>query len=202
MATEEESPVVVKCAVCGKPLTDPNSVVRGIGPVCLPRIAKVLAGEEALEGEGRVSEERLKEIIVLAKEGKPPKQDALPMDGDRPYITVARMHEYCVDHDVPPGRMVRAIGGDRAIGPALNPKWQPIYFGRSRYIHPDCMTGEGLKELEVFAVRIVKEDKEPKAPRVIKEPKVQEAKAARAPRGARKAAAEEDLETVDVEEIA
>jgi len=43
----EGSTRVVRCRICGRWLTNPVSVERGIGPVCLARLLKEYETEEA-----------------------------------------------------------------------------------------------------------------------------------------------------------
>lgn len=39
------------CEICHRPLTDPESVKRGVGPVCAARMARQMAETEREEGE-------------------------------------------------------------------------------------------------------------------------------------------------------
>lgn len=44
LAWADAQPAIVLCKVCGQELTDPKSIARGIGPICLEK------GEEVADG--------------------------------------------------------------------------------------------------------------------------------------------------------
>lgn len=142
-----------KCRLCGKSMEADVNIQRGIGPICLPRIAINLKDGEALVGKGAIDEARLLVLIAKARGSFTPhfvSSAIIPQTSEakpRPYVKVAAMHLYCEANKVSVSLMVRAFGGDRAVNPPLNPNWKPIYVGRTRYLHPDCMTAKGMAEL-------------------------------------------------------
>lgn len=131
-----------KCAVCGKPLTDPESVKLGIGPLCRAN------GWTAEKVEARMAELRVAEA---------------PKD----WIKVAEVHNELVKLDIPVARMVRAIGGDRGMEQPINETFKVVYVGRTRYLSPEVLNEASLKllgdrYLGVPQPEKVKKVKEPK----------------------------------------
>jgi hypothetical protein len=71
--------------------------------------------------------------------------DEVPESEDgRPYIKVAVLGMIVKKEGIPVSRLVKAFGRDRCIDGAMHPKFQPVYVGRARYVHPDCGTKWGL----------------------------------------------------------
>ena len=71
----------------------------------------------------------------------------------RAYIKVAALDRLCKREGISISRLVKAFGGDRTINGALHPKFQPVYVGRARYLHPDCMEEWGLNFLRTMGGR-------------------------------------------------
>ncbi len=201
-AEGETEQVTGKCRVCGKTLTAEQSVVRGIGPVCQAAVQKYLPeGTELKDADETV----LNAAIEKAKTEKPNQADEVPVvkatkegEEDRPFVSVAKMHNYCNSQEIPVSWMVRAIGGDRGTNAPLNEKWTPIYVGRTRYIHPDCMTEAGIEELKAA---YKKEPKPKKADQPAVETEQAPAETAEAPKETEATAEATEPETVEVEEI-
>lgn len=71
--------------------------------------------------------------------------DEVPDSEDgRPYIKVAVLGIIVRKEGIPVSRLVKAFGKDRCIDGAMHPKFQPVYVGRARYVHPDCGEKWGL----------------------------------------------------------
>jgi hypothetical protein len=71
--------------------------------------------------------------------------DDVPVTEDgREYVKIAKVHRTCVREGIPVSRLVRAFGGDRTLDGPMHPKFQPVYVGKARYIHPDCDEKWGL----------------------------------------------------------
>jgi hypothetical protein len=65
--------------------------------------------------------------------------DEVPvLEDGRSYVKVAVLHKICVKNSIPVSRMVKAFGGDRSPDGPLHPKFQVVYVGRARWLHPDC----------------------------------------------------------------
>ena len=54
---------------------------------------------------------------------------------------------------IPISRLVKAFGGDRTINGAMHPNFEPVYVGRARYVHPDCIEAWGLNFLRTMGGR-------------------------------------------------
>jgi hypothetical protein len=107
------------CSVCGKPLTDPESVKAGIGPLC--------------RAMGWTKEKVAERMAIL-------KRDVVP-EG---WVKLADVHKECVLREIPVARLVRAIGGDRGMSDPIDSRFQVIYVGRARYMDPFVMTDAGM----------------------------------------------------------
>lgn len=110
------------CSVCGKPLTDPESVKAGIGPLC--------------RAKGWTKEKVAEKMATL-------KRDAVP-EG---WVKLADVDKQLRLLGIPVARMVRAIGGDRGMDDPVRPEFQVVYVGRARYLSPFILTPEGLNIL-------------------------------------------------------
>lgn len=77
--------------------------------------------------------------------------DEVPVTSDgREYIKVATLHRKLQREGIPVSRMVKAFGGDRTVDGPMHPKFQPVYVGRARYLHPDCGDKWGLDYLRTL----------------------------------------------------
>ena len=145
------------CSVCGKPLTDPESVRLGIGPLC--------------RAKGWTKEKVAAKMATL-------KRDVIPAG----WIKLSDVAKKLRSEDIPVARMVRAVGGDRGMEDPINATFQVIYVGRARYLSPDTLNGASLTLLRDKYLgkpqpeKKVKEKKEkvakaPKADKPAEEPK-------------------------------
>jgi hypothetical protein len=64
--------------------------------------------------------------------------------------------------------VVKASGGDAAVGPLLDPIFQVVYVGRGKFMNPEVLT-KGFELLK----KAVSEPKAPKAPKVAEPAKVE-----------------------------
>jgi hypothetical protein len=110
------------CSVCNKPLTDPESIKHGIGPLC--------------RANGWTKEKVAEKMATLKKE-------EVPAD----WVKLAEVDKACRLNKIPVARMVRAIGGDRGMSDPVTKEWQVIYVGRSRYLSAWCLSEAGLNVL-------------------------------------------------------
>ena len=127
----------VKCKHCGKYISREEDQENESGSYC-----------RHLRDEGwddqALKEHRLKWTVTeipLAEE------DYGTIKKGTPYIKVAALDKMCKRLGIPVARMVRAMGGDRSLEGPLHKKFQPYYVGRARYVHPWCMSEEGLDYL-------------------------------------------------------
>jgi hypothetical protein len=132
------------CSVCGKPLTDPESIKAGIGPLC--------------RAAGWTKETVAAKMATL-------KRDAIP-EG---WVKLADVAAKCRAEGIPVTRLVRAVGGDRGMAEPASPIFSVIYVGRSRYLDPRVMKEEGLNLMRDKYLGKPAPEKKVKAP---KEPKV------------------------------
>lgn len=108
---------------------------------------KASSWEEAMAGDycHQLREERGFTTATLAEHRQSMSADDVPNAEDgRPYVKVAVLGKICRRESIPVSRLVKAFGKDRCIDGAMHPKFQPVYVGRARYVHPDCAEEWGL----------------------------------------------------------
>jgi hypothetical protein len=110
------------CSVCNKPLTDPESIKAGIGPLC--------------RAKGWTKEAVAAKMATL-------KKDTVP-EG---WIKLSEVANVCRSKGIAVARLVRAVGGDRGMEEPAHPMFQVIYVGRARYLDPRVISEEGLNIL-------------------------------------------------------
>ena len=71
-------------------------------------------------------------------------EDVPDSEDGRPYVKVAVLNKICRREGIPISRMVNAFGKDRSIDGPMHPKFQIVFVGRARYLHPDCAEEWGL----------------------------------------------------------
>jgi hypothetical protein len=116
------------CVYCGKTIKRAKSVGAGCGSKCAAIAAKYTPAQL--------------QTHALAQVGTVPSG----------YITVASLHRTIVSkkHSVPGlnvNKMVRAIGGDRALNTPVHAIAKPIYNGRQRWVNPWLATPAGLNAI-------------------------------------------------------
>lgn len=94
------------CKICGKPLTDSESIAREMGPICA---ANAENGEALARVEAALREE--------VPEG---------------YIPLGKALQMCSDLGIPHGRLVVAMGKDRLVNQPVSPEFWPVYVGKRR----------------------------------------------------------------------
>lgn len=74
--------------------------------------------------------------------------EEVPVTKDgRDWIKVAVLDKRLKRLGIPISRMVKAFGKDRSVDGPMHPKFQVVYVGRARYLHPDCGEEWGLNYL-------------------------------------------------------
>ena len=112
---------VTKCRFCGKFLVRDISVEQEAGDLC-EKLHEQYSTESLMAHRATMS-------ATAAPQG---------------YIKVADLHKICVRADIPVNRMVNAIGRDRGLSPAIDPRFTPIYVGNCRWVDAFCATKAGL----------------------------------------------------------
>lgn len=128
IVTEKDGTKKYKCQYCGKWI-------------------KADTWEEAMAGDycQKLREERGFDELALTELRKSMSADEVPVSKDgREYVKVAVLNKICRREGIPVSRMVKAFGGDRCPDGPMHEKFQPIYVGRARYLHPDCAGEWGL----------------------------------------------------------
>lgn len=110
---EEEAPdsdviETATCDICGKPLTDKESIARGRGATC-----------EANSKDGEAQARRKAAI-----------RDEVPED----YIPMKEASDLCRKMGIPVGRLVIACGGDGMVREPIDQDFWTIYVRRVRYL--------------------------------------------------------------------
>lgn len=123
---------MVRCEICGKRLTDPLSVERGIGPECF---AKGLSAA--------VVAERLAEQVV----------EELP-EGMIPLNEAYRW--YKEQTDIPPTRLLTACGGNRQLLPPISEMFRMVRYKGKRYLPKECISQEAQDMLAAMGKRKAK----------------------------------------------
>ena len=121
---------VIKCNVCGKVLKRNASIKAQAGHKCQQLQAKYTPAQLQAHYAGLT--------------GNVPKG----------YITVASLHKTIVANKHKPifagltvSKMVKAIGGDRALNAPAHPICKPVYNGRCRWVNGWLATQAGLQAL-------------------------------------------------------
>lgn len=115
--------LVSNCVLCGKILTDPESVARGYGPECAHKIEQLGLGDSA-------SPEAVKTALAehyksVAAEGEPA--------GD--FMKFKDAVAFVQSKGIPGGRFNKLCGGDRAMGvPPGGPDFQVRFWKGTRYV--------------------------------------------------------------------
>ena len=109
------------CTVCGKPLTGNKTC----GALCAKRQAN---------GQTNVSIAQRKQALSAN----------VPPVG---YIKVAQLHVICANNFVPIARMVKCIGGDRAMYPVAHAICTPVYVNNTRWVNGWLGTKAGLQAM-------------------------------------------------------
>lgn len=106
------------CIVCGKPLTDPDAIAKGMGALC-----------EHDQNPDAKRERKTKYVVEAVPEG---------------YITIAKGIQMLKDtlevNKIPPHRLVKATGGDTQRYEPLGPDFVPVIVKGTRYLNPACVT--------------------------------------------------------------
>ena len=109
-------------------------------------------------------------------------------DADNPdgYMSVADVHRYCLEHNIPVSRMVKAMGGDKLKFQPRSSFWTPftIAGGAKRYLSKQVLT-----DLENIAQELVEKEANKVAEAAAKEKAKAEKQAQREQEKAAKAAA-------------
>lgn len=117
---------------------------------------KAESWEEFLAGDycHQLRDERGFTDASLAEHRASMSADEIPVTKDgREWIKVATLNRICRREGIPVSRMVKAFGKDRSIDGPMHPKFQVVYVGRARYLHPDCGEKWGLDYMRGIAGR-------------------------------------------------
>lgn len=109
------------CSVCGKPV----KAGKNCGALCAARLASGQTATQIVARKQQLS-------VAVAPAG---------------YVSVASLHKLCVQNFVPVSKMVKAMGGDRAMYPVAHPICTPCYTPQGRYVHGWLGTKQGLQAL-------------------------------------------------------
>jgi prevent-host-death family protein len=140
------------CRVCGKAISDPKSMHRGIGQVCYSRIAQTLSmtDDHVKEHLEKDTDEKWTALIERLREefnSEVPVRE-IP-DG---YITMSSFCREAEQRGLTARLAVRACGGDRAVGPVLDERFQCVYVqvgNRLRkYLPAQAMTDEAYEAIQ------------------------------------------------------
>lgn len=129
--TEQTATTVSKCGICGKPLTDPNSIANGVGPECLSKLGKL--GVAVPEPGESVDQEELK--AALERHQASVTVEAVPEGWIKLIEVTAKVKEM----GIPANRFGKAFGGDRHLDEPLNEHFKVVYVGRTRYMSPTVL---------------------------------------------------------------
>lgn len=106
------------CSICGKPLTDPESIEAGIGPECQNRLT---TGGWTVE---KIAEQR--EALTV---------ENLP----KGYLPLSQVEDAAVEMGIPRSRVLRAAGGNRGLGEPKYPEFALLFYQGKRYLPPSVL---------------------------------------------------------------
>jgi hypothetical protein len=128
------------CAICGKLLSLHKSVVRGVGPVCLSKLAQfVEIDAEDLADEGITSQEQFLDYVAsLITARQAVKEYASLEDAYLDYpegiISLKDLFAVAQPMGIPVTRFMKQAGGDGGTGKVRNEAWRYFYVGRTRFV--------------------------------------------------------------------
>lgn len=126
------------CRVCHKPLNETESVARGIGPVCMGRLARFSGYSVAnLTNEETVDEDTLTGLVAqYAEKGSPVEVFATEADALAAHpegiVKFSEFYKAVNNAGINPRRLMKATGGDRSEGEVLGEIWMPFIIGTTR----------------------------------------------------------------------
>lgn len=126
------------CRVCHKPLVDDGSVARGIGPVCMNRLARFSGYSVAnLTNEETVDEDTLAGLVAQYAERSGQMEvfkdeaEALAAHPEG-IVKFSEFYKAVNNAGINPRRLMKATGGDRSEGDVLGEIWMPFIIGTTR----------------------------------------------------------------------
>lgn len=110
-------PAEATCSICGKPLSDPESIARGMGDICADKIAQLPGGMSLGDYRASKTEEKIP-------------------DG---YIKLSELIAKAQLKGMTAGMVVKAVGGDRLLSEPFSEAFRCVYVGRTRYVNGDSV---------------------------------------------------------------
>lgn len=143
--------LVGSCALCGKTLTDPESVQRGIGPECMAK-AKAIMDYVGLADEGTDTDPQGNSASAeLVKKARAMYYDLMSFKeqpGEDEWMPLKEAFDWFNDNGVPAARLNKLCGGDRPLPDEKRPEaFEVKYFKGRRYIRRATISEELLENL-------------------------------------------------------
>jgi hypothetical protein len=132
--TMEDGTLKFKCQYCGKLISADSFEEFMAGSYC----------HQLRDEQGWTEADLREHRLGMSANDVPVAEDG------REYVKVAVLGRICRREGIPVSRLVKAFGKDRCIDGALHEKFQPVYVGRARYVHPDCGETWGLNYLRTM----------------------------------------------------
>jgi len=124
------------CRFCCDRIADPVDAQRGLHTKCLEQISlRTEYGVKDLLNSVIITDSKLEEILAALRPGRPKyTEEEAKKFYPNGYISVAEVVAKAKEMGIPPGRIVKAFGGDGGFAPTFNPNWGYFTIGRSRYL--------------------------------------------------------------------
>jgi hypothetical protein len=110
------------CSRCGKPLSNPESVAAGIGPICEAHAGKSMAHEFTIDAGSEY-------------------------DTDK-WIPFTEGYNYVVSQGIPGNRLIKVTGGEGVIHEPFAKVFEPMYIGRKKYLQREAISPENIEYLK------------------------------------------------------
>lgn len=130
------APTISSCAICGKTLTDPESVARGIGPECVNKLGSLGLGIQAAAADVKAAMASHYSGITHTEEP----------DWDK-YMKLQDAFLVLAEHGIPESRMMEAIGKERGFKPPMDERFENFYWNHKRIVSRESISESGLKTL-------------------------------------------------------
>lgn len=108
------------CSRCGKPLSDPVSMLRGMGKICWEHVNLIGSVESSSPVDTREYRKVLEEVT-------------------EDYIPFKVFMEKAKALGIRPSHVMKAVGGDCALLKPVHESFQVFYHGNRRYLHKSAL---------------------------------------------------------------
>lgn len=151
-ATVHSRMLAGNCRVCGKVITNPTSMHRGVGPVCYSAMVRTFKWTDA-DTKNHVDNDTDEEWTALVEQIHELlyKADSTVTTVPEGYVEMSKWWREAEKHNLTASAISRAVGGDRTVGEPLGEEFVTIYvqIGKRarKFLPPESMTEAAFKKI-------------------------------------------------------